>query len=417
MDFSHLQIKPVRFIPFDLGDSLSQKDTDKICDYLDNKHMLKQLDDRSKMILTKQPIVASLNGMNDKLDLYLFDTGIGVFVLKDNPMNYKEDIRFVVDFLRDRRNCHRSILEGKYPVSLAIHKVMSELKEVLAKPKKRVRVSSLPDWEYDGLSYVMSIHFGYPSQLKSESLTFTHLPAYLQKGIPIILNPAYLGMNDSLSLDEDKVMKDPDQLSKLLDEMDEEPLDYETRKDILAFMSWASVFVTGNINQLDMEDWILLEVELQHYWYYLYCLESSLPTTLKGVQKSDFTMEQLLIIKLETQRAIEDVQHINGSSIPERYTRILDGLVHSSRILSNANRLLNKLSYWEDALKAKQEKRKHVFIQTSEILIFSVAYLQIAPDLYKYFSNPTPLSITALVKTAGLFAVTVCVIIIKNRYR
>ncbi|MBA4496328.1 isochorismatase family protein [Paenactinomyces guangxiensis] len=191
MDFSQLRVKPLRFIPFDLGVNLSPKERKEIHLYLKNKYLVKELDERKKAILSREPIIASIYGKDDKLELYLFDTGIGVFVLKDKTMMYKEDIRFAAKFLKDRKDCHHSILEGKYSESLAIHKVINEIRSVLSPSNKKMRVSGLPSWEYDGLSYVMSIYFFFPIQQIKQTISFTYLPDYLQKGIPAILNPAY----------------------------------------------------------------------------------------------------------------------------------------------------------------------------------------------------------------------------------
>lgn len=292
MDFQRITVEPVRFIPFDLGVSLNKNLLKQIKGILRKKFIVKELSQRQHTILSRKPIQFQI-GLN--LSLCLFETGIGVFIFHDEIEYYEDHLLFAVKYLEHRKKSHQSILNWEHPISSSIHTAIEEIKYICTKENLLQRPTARIN---NGLSYVMTIIFIHPQNQKKETLQYDLLPTYLQKGIPAILNPAFLGLNDSILLPQ-KLQFDQDYFTKLINSIEEIPHNYEQRKHIMTFMSWASVIILGNINDHDKEEYISLEIELQHYWKYINCMEKSLPEDLNQLKTEKIDLDQIINLKFE----------------------------------------------------------------------------------------------------------------------
>lgn len=396
-----VSIEPVRFIPFDIGTKLNKEDIEKIKIYIDERYQLCTLDKRHRAILSSIDCIAAQ--INERLSLYIFYTGIGLFVLKDEIENYKNDILLASEYLNNWKNNHLDILSWKHPYSFETKDIVVGLREIVQFDNRKARPSSAPDWEHQGLSYVMSIIFIRPSN-KVNMLSFDCLPECLQKGIPLILNPSLINISDSLLLSQEKQMNN-NEIEEILFDIRDIPEDHEQKRNIMAFMSWASVIIIGNVSDLDLKEWELLEVNLQYHWFYIYCLEQALPDTQEDLKNLNFTVEDALNLKIEAAKMTEDVQFINDSSVPHRFRKLIKGLIQSSEIMELLRRYIKKLEFWEGILLTRQETYRKMLTPTTEVLIFAVAYLQIAPDLYKFIIDPK-------IKSPIAFAIVICIFLL-----
>ncbi|SHF02222.1 hypothetical protein SAMN05444392_106113 [Seinonella peptonophila] len=163
-----------------------------------------------------------------------------------------------------------------------------------------------------------------------------------------------------------------------------------------------------------MEEYVSLEIEIQHYWHYINCIEKTLPKHITDLKNTALTMEDIIKLKFEANIIEEDIQFINDSSLPDRFRLVLKGLLETSQILNELKRYKNKLDYWKEILTNKQQIKQRIWTPTIEILLYTVAYLQIAPTLYKFFIDPTIQSIGAFVGVIVLFALGALLIYLKN---
>ncbi len=341
---------------------------------------------RQQAILSNEATYCSLvsHELECQIKMIIFDTGIGVFIIFDKEELYPDDPLFVIDYLTKRKQCHASILNWNHPASFLLNKTLEDLRSLVNKYHKDTRPTSR---ENGGLSYVMSISFITSSNFSDHyALRWDLFPESLKKAIPAILNPSILSMEDSLLLpNENQVNRE--YILSCLENINEQPKDYEIRIHIMTFMSWAAVLVVGNCNELEKDDYIFLEIELQHYWYYLYCLETSLPIRDLKLETEKLSLEQVMRQRFELELIEENLKFIDDSSIPERYTPIIEGLIQTSRIHELFNRYRRKLDYCREILLLRQQSKQRLLSQTSEILLFLVAYLQIAPILYNFIFN------------------------------
>lgn len=407
MEVNNITVEPYRFLPFDVGCELSDKLLNELKRTLSQNYRVLELSERQKAVLPSDFIYAILN---ENVELYLFNTGIGVFIIKESSTQYKGEMLFSAKYLRDRKNAHNELLNWRHPISPLIKTTILQLREYVKTKVKKLRKSASEEWEYKEISYVMSIAFFHLPAIGKEKIAYDNLPPYLQKGIPGILNPSYFRLNDSLTLSQNAALDDATILA-LLDDIEETPVDYELRKHIMCFMSWASVLIVGNnINQTDKEEWALLEVKLQHYWYYIYCSNYD-------ITENEYTIEQILTKKMEAEKIKDDIKFLNDSSMPERFEPIVEGLAHTSSIMKLIDRYIRQLNYTESMITAQQEQKKRYWIQTAEIILFAVAFLQVAPTLYDFFKNPTISSIKAVIILICLFIFCTWLLVRGNRYK
>jgi hypothetical protein len=148
-------IIPHRFIPFDLGTNISAKYLNKIKEWFISQEysvleMPGLLNSLSRDVLVKVKI-------SDSIRLYIYSYGIGVFVLEDTPKTMNE--KYAVDYCEYRKIAHKCILDFSYGnVSIVIRNVINNLRKIV-KNEKNIRSSANDTWEYNGLSYVMTVSY------------------------------------------------------------------------------------------------------------------------------------------------------------------------------------------------------------------------------------------------------------------
>jgi hypothetical protein len=387
-----LRVRPVRFVPFDLGGKLSAETITHIRQYLNSQHTLLPLTAKQVALLSKQPIQASITlqrSCESRLDVYIFESGIGLYVLHEPEETYPVDApTFVSRYLQNRREAHRSILQWTHPISEDMSRVLDELRKIVSLHQKTaVRPSASPSWENRGLSYVMTIAFVTLPRESNSTQEIFKLPDQLMRSIPVLLNPSIIYMEDSQILSHHH-MPEREQLNALIATAQQDLVDYELRNDVSTYMSWAAVIVVGNITPDVYEDYVALEIELQHYWYYVYCLEHSLPSYEAIVQKGTrLSIEQMVAMKFESELIEENIRYVKDSSIPERYEHLIDGLIKTSGLSEELRRYRRKLDFFKELLSVQLQSRQRILNQSSELLLAAVAYLQIAPTLYSYLGN------------------------------
>jgi hypothetical protein len=419
---AEIKVRPVRFVPFDLGGTLSAEAVTQIRQYLNRQHVLLPLTAKQVALLSKQPLVASVQlreSRGSRLDLYIFDNGIGLYVLHEPEETYPMDApTFVSRYLQNRREAHRSILQWTHPLSEDMSTVLDELRRIVSMQQNTaVRPSASPSWENRGLSYVMTVAFITPPRELNPIREMFKLPDPLVRSIPVLLNPSIIYMEDSQILSHHH-MPDREQLNALIAAAQQNLVDYELRNDVSTYMSWAAVVVVGNITPDIYEDYVALEVELQHYWYYVYCLEHSLPSYESIVQKgTKLSVEQLVAMKFESELIEENIRYVKDSSIPERYELLIDGLIKSSGLSEELRRYRRKLDFFKELLTVQLQSRQRILNQSSELLLAAVAYLQIAPTLYSYLGHDIGMHpffrYLVLIIAFGIIGV---ILVLKNRH-
>lgn len=410
LTFYQILSEAVRYIPFDLGARLSPELFEEISAYLSKNFQVSPLTKREKVILYEKCICTKIT---DQLFLYIFQTGIGLFKYYSKPQIYIGNMTFAARYLEKRKKSHQKILNWTHDISPVIYVITKELRELVRKHKKELRPSASSGWEYNGLSYVMTMVFFSPLQGNVDTSRFDRLPRFLQKGIPAILKPDLIGYDDSNELSKMNAKKE--KVLEYLENIHSTPVDYDDRKQLMIFMSWAAVIIFGEFDDSDKEIYELIELNLQHYWFYLYCLDQWLPIEKDEFKQLNLSIDQCINLKVEIDDIPLIIQYTDESRLPERFKPMVDGLSETSRIHQLLEALSEKLDSWiellsnEEMRRAEQRKEEaqKKFAKNAALALYTIAFIEITPDLYDFFNYlveisgfnlvPVQLLLTALI--------------------
>lgn len=379
---------PVRIIPFDLGRNLAANDLLLIEKQFLPKYMHLEITPRQSSILKGVSLFFKIRG---NISVYLYSNGICVIVVEENGICFQNHFeRFSIPYGENRKRAHSMFFKWEHEASSLIWGVIHELRKIVREhtPKKiTIRKSASEQFENKGLSYIMTLSMFDVSKNIVNSTGFRNYPDWLKSNIYALLDPAVLYLEDSSKFEAaTEVNFDlPKILSEL--EINEDLTDYERHRHINTFMSWAAVTIFGQLQDIDREEYITLEVQLQSDWFYVYCLDKSLDD-LGALTKKDVVdiQRQHYEIDLLDNRLFD----FDDSSMPSRILDIQKGLVETSGLAGNIEHLQRKMQYILERERLNSELRQKHLGQSTEILLFVIAFIEIAPTVIEYGNNFYP---------------------------
>lgn len=379
---------PVRIIPFDLGRSLSADDLSLIEKQLLPKYRRLEITPRQSSILKG---VSLFFMIRDNISAYLYSNGICVIVVEENKISFQNNFeRFSIPYGENRKKAHSAFFKWEHDYSPVIWDVIAELRGIVrahAPKKTTLRKSASEEFENKGLSYIMTLSMFDVSKEIINSTSFKNYPDWLKSNIYALLDPAVLYLEDSSKF-ESATEVDFD-LSKILSELEinEDLTDYERHRHINTFMSWAAVTIFGLLQDIDREEYTALEVQLQSDWFYVYCLDKSLDDFSNPTKKDVVDIQrQHYEIDLLDNRLFD----FDDSSMPTRILDIQKGLVETSGLAGNIQHLQRKMQYILEREHLDSELRQKHLGQSTEILLFIIAFIEIAPTVIEYGNSFYP---------------------------
>lgn len=378
---------PTRIIPFDLGRSLDEKDKISINN---NK-----LFENKKVILSMRQS-ALLKGvlgcyiLDNNVYCYIYYNGITVIVVNDKQVQFKETYKdFSIAYGVNRKNAHADFFNWKHEKSSIIKLAISQLRNIILSNTKKgteIRKSADESFENQGLSYIMTLSFFDVKKEIIENHNYKNYPMWLKRNIYALLDPCLLYLEDSNKFKEEINIVNT---NTLLDEveLDYEVLDYERHKNINAFMSWAAVIVIGELRETERIDYTMLEVQLQSDWFFVYCLDKQLNKHSVPNKKEIIEIQkQSYEIDLLDNRLYD----FDDSSMPTRILDIQKGLIETSGLNNSIEHIQRKIKYILEIVKINSELRQKRFGQSAEILLFIIAFIEIAPTVAEYGNKVYP---------------------------
>ena len=373
---------PVRIIPFDLGRSLTADDLSRI-----EKQFLLRF--RQLELTPRQ--VSILKGVSlhikicDNISAYLYANGICVMVVEENKISFQNNFeRFSIPYGENRKKAHSAFFKWEHEASPVIWDVIVDLRKIVREhtsQKASLRKSASEQFENKGLSYIMTLSMFDVSKAIISSSSFKNYPDWLKSNKYALLDPAVLYLEDSSKFEAaTEVNFDLSQILREL-EINKDLTDYERHRHINTFMSWAAVAIFGQLQNIDREEYTALEVQLQSDWFYVYCLDKSLDD-LDSLTKKD-------VIRIQRQHYEIDLLEnrlfdFDDSSMPTRVLDIQKGLVETSGLAGNIQHLQRKMQYILERERLDSELRQKHLGQSTEILLFIIAFIEIAPTVVEY---------------------------------
>ena len=396
-------IIPHRFIPFDLGAKIDEncaRKIEKYCD--DNNYIIKEitglLKSISSDILFKIEILSPVFAR-----LYIYSYGVGVFMLEDDLYSMGE--KYAVEYCDYRKKAHKNILEFNYDLfSDTVKRIISDLRLIVGEGQKSIRPSANDEWEYNGLSYVMTV--SYIIRKDQAIKDYTEFTEIEKKDLQIMLQPSIAHKEDTMAMKEMDELTDPfDPYNFAVDKI-EIPKNWIKSEDCSIYISWAAVIVyLKKLNVKYMEILEYLEVDLQAMWLYTYCQYLN----LRSWSNKKFTSAQLKRKKYYFQRKYNEFVSNNDSSIPVYILEIRNELINTSGIANEKDNYVKYLDYCIDETESIESEQQRKYAVMNEVLLFIIAFIQIAPMLYDVLDGNfeglhiRPIAIMSIVVVAAVY--------------
>lgn len=373
---------PIRIIPFDLGRSLHQEDITALDNRLLSGLRHLELTPRQSSILKGVSLTFSIN---DHLSAYLYANGICVVVVEERKICFQNDFeRFSIPYGQNRKKAHNDFFKWNHEDSSDIWDIIYGMRKIVRERTKRksaLRKSGSEEFENRGLSYVMTLSMFDVDKNIICGTRFNHYPDWLKSNIYALLDPAALYLEDSNKFDA--AGESEMDLRKILSELeiDENLKDYERHRHIDTYMSWAAVATFGQLQGVDKEEYTALEVQLQSDWFYVYCLDKNLDDLRKPSKRDmvDIQRQHYEIDLLENR-----LYDFDDSSMPTRILDIQKGLVQTSGLAGNIEHLQRKIQYVLEREQLNGELRQKRLGRSTEILLYLIAFIEIAPTVAEY---------------------------------
>ena len=367
------QIQPIRIIPFDIGYEINNDHLKEIKEFLCNLECKNVDIKEDSRAFSNEPVISCK--ITDSLLLILYSDGIGEFVYKDNIIKYEDlDSIDVNQILRERRATHNQITSHTHDISPTITEYLSMLRNCVIETKRRF--TSLENWEYGGLSYIMSFYL-FDCKFTPESTNI----------INNLYNLLYTDNFNSL----DGMTKNIKQ-----QHIDEVLISIDTLSSTHVIASWANFIAFGCSTDSISEEFINFQIITQHIWMYVYITDKNVDNMFhlvmgKNVRTKhlDNLHKNILSMKLK----VSELGGITTSTMHERDFRILSALKSTSKIdtmisvIEQKYDLLESRMNWIiDEKRFKSNRKVEVFLFIST-LIATLAILKdfTVSDLQKYW--------------------------------
>lgn len=363
-------VYPQRYIPFDLGRPLTNSDIDKIGEYCRNN--LFKISPITDLLKEIAPDIVFKIIVSGNTNLYLFSYGIGVFVFNDNP--YPSGDKFAKGYCQYRKQAHKEILEFNYgEFSNKIKIIIDDTRRIVSDKSNRPSASS--NWEYSGLSYVMTVNYILNS---NKICNYDELTKVEKKDLQILLQPSLAQEEATLSI-KNTNKSNLDSYDFNIVNLDV-PKDWVADSDVSLYISWASVvvYVTALDNKY-IELIECLEVNLQAMWLLAYCQYINLKQhSEEKKMKSSFLKREKYVF----QKKFNEFLSENDSSVPVYLSNIRNELIRTSNITLQKENYMEYIDFCIDEAESLEREHQKKYSALNEILLFIIAFMQVAPMIY-----------------------------------
>ena len=367
-------IIPYRYMPFDIGTSISDALKNKLIKYFDDNHY--KLIDETQLLTAFSKYYLFGYKLSDDISVYIYSFGVGVFLFKGDEFVCSHE-KYAFDYCKERKEKYASQLNSKpsHKFSPVFDKVANDLRSIVkenSSSKQHIRTSANCDWECAGFSYIMSTSFIVDSETKN--FEFKNLNEDYKKNLLIILEPAIANLEESNKLSV-TANNDPFNFST-------EDYDYKNwlkKSNSAVYISWSAVVVL--MDKLDegiIEHINCMEIDLQAMWLYSYCLYNDASEMESKNSKVSALKNELFKYK----KMYTEFKANADSNLPEYIFNIRNELIKTSFIDEQYQRYTDYLQFRIEETESKNIEEQQKFNVLSEILLFVIAYIQIVPSLY-----------------------------------
>ncbi len=409
MQNSTVEIFPYRNIPFDIGKSIDNALLTQIRDYLLQTKKAKEIAVGNLLTAISHDISAAFE-IDSDLSLYIFSFGIGVFVFKDSAIT-EEESNYAVNYIHKRKEAHNNLLNIKYKASLAMLEIAEGIRKIARLGTKKLRASASREWGHSGFSYIMTL-----SAVVGEdcSMSYKDMNEKEKINLHIMLDPSIIHSEDSGCYTLFNIEKGGPELDAIsLSEL-KEPKDWIKSPLFSVYISWSAVLLYSNEIQNELVSVMeSLEVDLQSMWMYTYCMYEN----LKNISSSSSrpTVSQLRNLLYSFKKKFNEFKSIDDASISSNLFNIRSELIRTSGIESYAEQYIEYMEFCIAETESINAEKQRKYACLNEILLFIIAFVQIAPMLYDLMTgNFSSVQIVPIIVMAAIVVIASIIIIRKD---
>lgn len=338
-----MKIQAVRIIPFDLGFEINKNILEKIEAIFINTSYTIQSQIFEECILSIR--------IDNELKMVVFKDGTGEFIFYDSISEFKKLTDNIVNsILHERKKTHDDILMHQHCKSVKINEVLTSIRNVV--PKKKRRITSLPSWEHQGLSYVMSFYFIQES--------YDKLSADNKAQIYKLLYPNNQNKNNK---------------SDVVHFFDKNILLYDNDYFI---SSWANfIIISDNVFQ-NAERYVEIQINIQHMWMYTYVTEHLIDHMLLNIGEHNAKIKHINIAYnnlLNMELYIDKYRGIISSIMHDKDHKLYLSLIESSNLNLLTDGAIHKYELLNSRLTWMIDEKRYNSGKRVEIFVFFCTFL------------------------------------------
>lgn len=261
------------------------------------------------------------------------------------------------------------------------------------------------NWELHGISYAMPVDF------LEISKPLSQINEEEKRNIYIILNPSLIEKEDAYSkvaiIEDSKYINfgsfdETEDIKAIY--VDELVDNYQINDSISVYASWSTLLVCyeRNKNVQKMESlFTCLQVELQAFWFYTYILSF---TQINSYNYKN--MSRLKNVLFSYNEVTEKFYDIEISKLPKYLSKIWEKMIDTGYLEKHIRKTETVLKFLIERNDNTIQEKQYKFMKVNNILILSIAYVQVIPFLYSLFvGNYKSIDIIASIMIGALYIV------------
>ena len=220
--------------------------------------------------------------------------------------------------------------------------------------------------------------------LKNGNNNYNEMTDEEKINLHIMLDPGIAHKEDSAIYSNITIADSGNSLNVELSSL-EAPTDWIRSPELSMYISWSAVLLYSSRREAMNSNIVeALEVDLQSMWLYTYCVYDNL--------KKYKSSHKILASKLRSdlykfKRKYNEFINLGDSNVPDYVAKMRAELIRTSGIESYAVQYMEYIEYCIAETESINAEKQKKYSWLNEILLFIIAFVQIAPMLYELMTG------------------------------
>lgn len=378
-------LKPIRFVPFDIGTPLNLD----LVNYL--KNSLSKDYNRIKLSRIKEAILSEnvfAFQVSEKIECYFYLNGMACFVIKCPKYEVSNDSSFAVDYLIKRRYYHNALahsLEIDHAEYQELYqrdlKIVDQFVNVIRtmilafQPATLHSIQSVESRRKKGFSYSYSMCCLENEEFEHFDTMDEETKSVWMKNISCIINPSLIGQEDASIVQNTGLNREEakQKFSSLKGKFSLSGID--VRKEVNAYVSYFSLVICAASCEKYLEEYIAFEIQLHTNWAFLYMASKYLNDQTLLLNKNKDLIEAKRKLYEGEKIDLDNIIMIRQVNPPKYLKDIRQTIISTSEIEELLKRYLKKSNFYIDIIQTNIINSNRRYNTTSEILLLFISVI------------------------------------------